>query len=280
MLLFTGIALGTSSASPDVIIYAFDQNPAGSDKGNEWVTLYNPSNESVDIGNWTLETADGERETIPEGTTLYPGAYYVYTPPYQWLDSENESITLSDSKGEEIDSTPVVSDNENDNRYWMRNNSEWIFGVKELEKGKIWGGVVKNVVDGDTVDVSFDIYGIQRIRLVGVNTPERGEEGYEEAKEFVNMSCLWEVVKLDVDDKEQYDPYYRILAVVYANGTNLNEKLLRVGYAEIMYIPPSEFNPYEWKADYTPSPTQTPGFGFLFAIISVLAVVYLIRRRG
>ena len=67
----------------------------------------------------------------------------------------------------------------------MRNNSEWTFGVKELEKRKIWGGYVKNVVDGDTVDVSFGIYGIQRIRLVGVDTPERYEEGYEEAKEFV-----------------------------------------------------------------------------------------------
>ena len=58
-LLFTGIALASSnnpSPSSDVVVYAFDQNPAGSDKGNEWVTLYNPSNESVDIGNWILET--------------------------------------------------------------------------------------------------------------------------------------------------------------------------------------------------------------------------------
>ena len=105
MLLFVGIALATTSASPCVVIYAFDQNPAGRDEGNEWVTLYNPSNESVDIGNWTLETADGERETIPEGTTLYPGAYYVYTPPYQWLDNSDEAIILSDSKGEEVDKT-------------------------------------------------------------------------------------------------------------------------------------------------------------------------------
>jgi len=55
MLLFTGIALATSAATSDVIIYAFDQNPAGSDEGNEWVTFHNPSNESVDIGNWTFE---------------------------------------------------------------------------------------------------------------------------------------------------------------------------------------------------------------------------------
>jgi hypothetical protein len=37
ILLFTCIALATSSATSDVIIYAFDQNPVGSDEGNEWV---------------------------------------------------------------------------------------------------------------------------------------------------------------------------------------------------------------------------------------------------
>ena len=105
-MLLLGIALATSTtlsaSSSDVEIYAFDQNPAGSDEGNEWVTFYNPSNKSVDIDNWTLETADGERETIPEGTTLYPFAYYIYAPPYQWLDNSEEAITLSDSKGEEV----------------------------------------------------------------------------------------------------------------------------------------------------------------------------------
>jgi hypothetical protein len=34
MLLFTSIALATSSATSDVIIYALDQNPAGSDESN------------------------------------------------------------------------------------------------------------------------------------------------------------------------------------------------------------------------------------------------------
>ena len=115
VLLFTGIAIATSSPSLDVAIIAFDQNPAGSDKGNEWVTFYNPLNESVDIGNWVLETADGEREIIPEGTILYPFAYYIYTPLYQWLDNSDEAITLRDTKGEEVDKNLTVSDNENDN---------------------------------------------------------------------------------------------------------------------------------------------------------------------
>jgi micrococcal nuclease len=210
----------------------------------------------VDIGNWTLETTHGSVviEWIPEGTILYPSAYYTGTPFYGWLDNSEEAIILRNVEGEEVDRTPVLSDNENDNRYWIRNNSEWTFGVRELEKGELWSGYVKNVVDGDTVDVSFNIYGIQRVRLVGINTPEIGEEGYDEAKEFVNRTCLCEEVKLDVDDMVQYDTYYRILAVVYVNGSNLNEKLVKEGYAEIMYILPSEFDPREWEADYTPSP--------------------------
>jgi len=85
----------------------------------------------------------------------------------------------------------------------MREDSGWVFGIKELEKGKIRRGLVKNVHDGDTIDISFGIYGIRRIRLVGVNTPELGTQGGEEAKEFVNKTCLLEVIELDVDDKKQ-----------------------------------------------------------------------------
>ena len=84
MLLLTGIALASSttlSATSYVIIYAFDQKPAGSDEGNEWVTFHNPSNENVDIVNGIFESTHGTTaiDWIPEGTTLYPGAYCTYT---------------------------------------------------------------------------------------------------------------------------------------------------------------------------------------------------------
>jgi micrococcal nuclease len=281
LTLLLGIALATTiSASSGVIIYAFDQNPAGSDEGNEWVTFHNPTNKSEDIGNWTFESTHGTTaiDWIAEGTTLYPGAYCTYTPFYRWLDNSEEAIIIRNAVGEVVDRTPALSDNENDNRYWMRNNSEWTFGVTELEKGELWSGYVKNVVDGNTIDVCFNIYGIRRVRLVGINTPEIGEEGYEEARAFVNTTCWGEEVKLDVDDMEQYDLYYRLLAVVYVNETNLNEKMVREGYAKVMYIPPSEFDSYEGKVDYTPPPTQTPGFELLFAMIGVVAAMCLIGR--
>jgi micrococcal nuclease len=98
------------------------------------------------------------------------------------------------------------------------------------------------VVDGDTIDVES----VGRIRFVGVNTPERGEKGYQEAKDFVKSMCSGKTVFLDIDDKKHYDKYGRVLAVVYVDNVNLNAELLKRGYAEIIYIPPSEFNPYSW----------------------------------
>ena len=92
----------------------------------------------------------------------------------------------------------------------------------------------------------MDVNGVGRIRFVGINTPERGQPGYEEAKDFVKSMCLGKTVYLDIDDAKHYDKYGRVLAVVYVDNVNLNAELLKRGYAEIMYIPPSEFNPYSW----------------------------------
>ncbi len=114
--------------------------------------------------------------------------------------------------------------------------------------------IVSYVVDGDTIRLQDD----ERVRLVGVNTPELDSEdpieqaNAERAKEFVEGLCPPDTeVGLDVDDLEPNDHYGRTLAVVYVSvdniWTNLNAELLRRGLAEIMYIPPSEFNPYKWS---------------------------------
>ncbi|MDO8869830.1 MAG: thermonuclease family protein [Methanobacteriaceae archaeon] len=98
-------------------------------------------------------------------------------------------------------------------------------------------GYCDYVVDGDTIYV----VGVGRIRFSGVNTPERGQAGYQEAKDFVKSYCLGKTVYLDIDDAKNHDKYGRTLAVVYVGNQNINALLLKKGYAEIMYIPPSEF---------------------------------------
>jgi hypothetical protein len=100
MLLFTGIALSSSTtltATSDVIIYAFHQNPAGSDEGNELVTFHNPSNESVDIGNLTFESTHGStaNDWIAEGTTLYPLPWsLLYILPFLSVANNSEEVII------------------------------------------------------------------------------------------------------------------------------------------------------------------------------------------
>ncbi len=131
--------------------------------------------------------------------------------------------------------SPEVPENSTENN---ETDSETDFDSPNIEvRGKCY-----YVVDGDTIDVE----GIGRVRFVGVNTPERGESGYLSAKNFVKNKCLGKTVGLDIDDKKNKDKYRRTLAVVYVDGVNLNQELLKQGYAEVMYIPPSEFNPYSW----------------------------------
>jgi PKD repeat protein len=177
----------------NVKICAFDQNPAGYDESNEWVELYNPTNHTIDITNWKLKTrySGGETVTVPEGSEIAPKDYWFFTCSTGFLRNENESITLMDSLDNEIDRTCNSSDFENNNRFCMRDpdcldtdsDTDWIFQAQRLEKWKRRNGTVTYVVDGDTIDISpVERAYIQRIRLVGVNTPERGEQGYEEAK--------------------------------------------------------------------------------------------------
>jgi len=112
---------------------------------------------------------------------------------------------------------------------------------------------VSYVVDGDTIHLEGD----EKVRLVGVNTPELHSDNPNErrrayeAKEFVENLCpTGTTIGLDVDDLEREDKYGRTLAVVYVDvdgsWVSLNTELLRRGYAEVLYIPPSEFNPYNW----------------------------------
>ena len=93
------------------------------------------------------------------------------------------------------------------------------------------------VVDGDTIWVE----GVGKIRLVGINTPEKNEEGFNEARNFVVENCLDKTVYLDIDNERNKDKYNRTLAIVYSEDMNINKVLLEKKLAEIMYIPPSEF---------------------------------------
>jgi endonuclease YncB( thermonuclease family) len=107
-------------------------------------------------------------------------------------------------------------------------------------------GIVTKVIDGDTLDINRT-----RIRLALVDTPERGEEGYYEAKKFVESLCLGKKGELDLDNGQRSgDRYGREIGVVYCDGLNLNEKLMNTKLARILteFCDISEFSNEKWTA--------------------------------
>ena len=85
---------------------------------------------------------------------------------------------------------------------------------------------------------------------------------------------------LDVDDSKHSDKYGRTLAVVIVDGKNVNEMLLKEGLAEIMYMPPSEFYPYNWAGNNPhvagDSSTSIPKTSFLEYESSIFSIVCIL----
>ena len=131
----------------DVVINEYELNPAGEDAGREWVELYNPTSQVVDLAGWSLETRHGVQGALPLSGVLLPGSRTVHHFPGQALDNMGEGfpyeegIVLRDEHGRRVDSTPFSTDCWNDGRTWQRAKDgvdRWEFrdGTKGTSNGK------------------------------------------------------------------------------------------------------------------------------------------------
>jgi len=92
---------------------------------------------------------------------------------------------------------------------------------------------IVRVIDGDT----FELASGDSVRLLHVNTPETGEVGADEATELCR--ALIENKEVEIHFGEVFEDHYgRLLAEVRAEGKNLNETLVRAGFAHAFFIPP------------------------------------------
>lgn len=111
-------------------------------------------------------------------------------------------------------------------------------------------GIVTEIVDGDTLDVNN-----VRIRLTLVNTPERGESGYQEAKVFIESMCpVGSKALVDEDDGQKEGSFDRVIGLVYCGNEKLllNEHLLNEGHAQVSgdFCSVSEFSEEGWVKEF------------------------------
>jgi micrococcal nuclease len=103
---------------------------------------------------------------------------------------------------------------------------------------------VIRVVDGDTIKVSLAGGRTERVRYIGVDTPESVKPGtpvqcFAKRASHFNASLVdGRAVTLRMDAEER-DRYGRLLAYVYAGDRFVNRELVAKGYARTMTIPPN-----------------------------------------
>lgn len=93
-----------------------------------------------------------------------------------------------------------------------------------------FSGIAREIIDGDSIRVHDTATNTTReIRLVGINSPETGEKGKAESKEWLSNQLWGRTVTVKVDPNRVRDQYNRILGTIYLDGVNINLKSLQEG---------------------------------------------------
>lgn len=129
--------------------------------------------------------------------------------------------------------------------------------------------IVVQAIDGDTIELQNGL----TFRLLGINAPDRGQENYSAAAEYLNSFVEGKTVAIEYDTYQD-DKYGRILGYIFLpcrpelsnilskycrnNRALINEILIKEGYAESVIYEnrrPLKYANY-FSTLPTPSPTQ------------------------
>jgi endonuclease YncB( thermonuclease family) len=93
---------------------------------------------------------------------------------------------------------------------------------------QVIAGTVVSIADGDTITV-LDGQRVQhKIRLAGIDTPERGQPFGQRAKEHLSQLVFGKSVEVETEKKDRYG---RQVGKVYADGRDVNLAMMVAGFA-------------------------------------------------
>ncbi|MFQ5498755.1 MAG: thermonuclease family protein [Candidatus Zixiibacteriota bacterium] len=88
--------------------------------------------------------------------------------------------------------------------------------------------VVVKVLDGDTVELR----GGDEVRLLSIDTPEKGRAFYDRATAFTSRLCLGKAARIEYARRRR-DKYGRLLGYLYVDDLFVNSELVDSGYANL-----------------------------------------------
>jgi endonuclease YncB( thermonuclease family) len=102
-----------------------------------------------------------------------------------------------------------------------------ISGCRVHADGAVLTGTVIRVIDGDTIDVQL-ASGRVRVRMNGVDTPERGQPWGKDAKAALTQLVMSKIIQLEPFRQDRYE---RMVANVLVGNLDVNAELVRQGHA-------------------------------------------------
>jgi micrococcal nuclease len=181
--------------------------------------IYGPQETSTPSNNQQQAKQEGTTDTT-EKTTKPAKEHTEKTQP------EEEQAVAPEKKKSKPEPQPSVAEEKPKKKSGAQNTA-----------------LVTEVVDGDTIDISPAVHGENRVRLIGVDTPEvhGGREPCGQAASAFTTDMLeGERVRLEFDE-DLFDPYDRLLAYVYlSDGRMFNEMLVEKGYASVSTYYPND----------------------------------------
>ncbi|MDR0621272.1 MAG: thermonuclease family protein, partial [Deltaproteobacteria bacterium] len=97
-----------------------------------------------------------------------------------------------------------------------------------LAAQEIYQGSVERVVDGDTVQLLTDDYERVRVRLYGIDAPEKDQEGGDQSLAALKVLIEGRRVRVDVLDVDRYS---RLVGLIYLDGDLANLRMIEKGLA-------------------------------------------------
>ena len=112
---------------------------------------------------------------------------------------------------------------------------------------------VIRVIDGDTIVISGD----ERVRLIGIDTPENGQCGFDEAKQALEKllaSGSATFYSGTTSDKDKYD---RLLRYIEVEGIDVGLNLISNGFAIARYDSRDGYGPHDRESEYVSADENT-----------------------
>jgi signal peptidase len=112
----TALPTPTATPSPNLVINEFLPNPntTTTPPGKEWVEIFNPGLNSVNLTGWSLEDDSSHNKDVSSLGTIGPGEFRVYENAEGWLNNDGDTVNLKDANKNIIDShtyTGSIRDN-------------------------------------------------------------------------------------------------------------------------------------------------------------------------